>query len=183
MQAVGPRLGNPGGFGSSAACKFGALSRFQDRCSPKLQVPHAFQQSMSSESTPVLSRAISGFEMFMSEWERLGDQHEILRLWTEIGLHWAKKYYVRMDETDVYVVAMCKFHMICHRSGYQLRPTVINPAVRFSWIDEEWDNIYIEKSKNIILNLVSTSIGSLCATNISRTDAPVPLSGFVQACH
>jgi hypothetical protein len=63
---------------------------------------------MSSESTPILSRAISTFEMFMTEWERLGDQHEQLRPWTQIGLHWAKKYYTRMDETDAYVVTMCK---------------------------------------------------------------------------
>jgi hypothetical protein len=65
---------------------------------------------MLSESTPVLSRAISHFEMFMTEWERLGVQHEILNFWTDIGLDWAKKYYVRMDETDAYVVVMCKFY-------------------------------------------------------------------------
>jgi hypothetical protein len=35
---------------------------------------------MSSESTPVLSRAISSFEMFMTEWEKLAEQHEILQL-------------------------------------------------------------------------------------------------------
>jgi len=62
---------------------------------------------MSSESTPVLSRAISNFEMFMTEWEKLGEQHEILRPWTEIGLEWAKKYYKRMDDTDAYVITMC----------------------------------------------------------------------------
>ena len=49
---------------------------------------------MSSESTPVLLRAISDFEMFMTEWEKLGAEHEVLKFWTEIGLHWAKKYYV-----------------------------------------------------------------------------------------
>jgi len=64
---------------------------------------------MSSESMPVLSRAIINFEMFMTEWEKLGDQYYILRPWTEIGLRWAKKYYVRMDDTEAYVVAMCKF--------------------------------------------------------------------------
>lgn len=65
---------------------------------------------MSSESTPVLSRAISHFEMFMTEWEKLGAQHDVLKFWTEIGLDWAKKYYVRMDDTDAYVVTMCKCH-------------------------------------------------------------------------
>jgi hypothetical protein len=63
---------------------------------------------MSSESTPVLSRAISNFKMFMTEWERLGEQHEMLQPWMEIGLRWAKKYYTRRDDTDTYVITMCK---------------------------------------------------------------------------
>jgi hypothetical protein len=63
---------------------------------------------MSSESTPVLSRAISGFEMFMTEWEEMAEQHERLRPWINTGLKWAKKYYIRMDDTDAYVVSMCK---------------------------------------------------------------------------
>ena len=61
---------------------------------------------MSFESTPVLSHAISSFEMFMTGWEDLGKTYDILRPWTEIGLKWAKKYYIRMDDTDAYVIAM-----------------------------------------------------------------------------
>ena len=64
---------------------------------------------MSSESTPVLSRAIVYFEMFMTELENLGEQHKVLKPWTEIGLRWAIKYYIRMDDTDAYVISMCKF--------------------------------------------------------------------------
>lgn len=64
---------------------------------------------MSSESTPVLSRAISSFEIFMTQWENLGKKYEILRPWTEIGLKWAKKYYIRMDDTDAYIITMCEF--------------------------------------------------------------------------
>jgi hypothetical protein len=66
------------------------------------------QQSMSFKSTLVLLHAISSFEMFMTEWERLGDQHPTLQLWTEISLEWAKKYYTQMDDTDTYVITMCK---------------------------------------------------------------------------
>ena len=45
----------------------------------------------------------------MTEWETLRSDYKTLELWTEIGLKWAKKYYVQMDETDAYVVTMCKF--------------------------------------------------------------------------
>jgi hypothetical protein len=64
---------------------------------------------MSSESTPVLSRAIIEFEKFMTELERLGADHPVLKPWTDIGVHWATKYYIRMDDTKAYVVSMCKF--------------------------------------------------------------------------
>jgi hypothetical protein len=64
---------------------------------------------MSSESMPVLLHAIVNFEMFMTEWEKLGEQHEILRPWMEISLRWATKYYIRMDDTEVYVVTMHEF--------------------------------------------------------------------------
>jgi hypothetical protein len=63
---------------------------------------------MSFESTPVLSRVISSFEMLMTEWEKLRKEHPMLQPWTEIGLQWAKKYYIWMDDTDAYVVTMCK---------------------------------------------------------------------------
>jgi hypothetical protein len=64
---------------------------------------------MSSKSTPVLSHAISGFKKFMMQWESLGDQHDKLKPWADIGLNMAKKYYRRMDDTNVYVITMCKF--------------------------------------------------------------------------
>jgi hypothetical protein len=112
---------------------------------------------MSSESTPVLSRAISSFEMFMTEWENYGKQHKTLRLWTEIGLRWATKYYIRMDDTDAYVVTMCQSSNRClllRWSNLRLDSTVLNPAKRFSWIEAEWDPPYIEDAKETILKLV-----------------------------
>jgi len=68
--------------------------RFLDIYLLKQQVPHTFQQSMSSESIPILLCAISSFEMFMLDWEILGAEHNILKFWTDIGLDWAKKYYI-----------------------------------------------------------------------------------------
>jgi hypothetical protein len=68
---------------------------------------------MSSELTPVLSRAIINFEVMMAQWEKIGSEHAILRPWTQVGLRWATKYYIRMDDTEAYIIAMCKFiHVI-----------------------------------------------------------------------
>ena len=44
----------------------------------------------------------------MTNWESLGEKFDELRPWTDVGLKWAKKYYIRMDDTDTYVVTMCK---------------------------------------------------------------------------
>ena len=63
---------------------------------------------MSSESMPVLSHAIIKFKKFMTAWEKLGIVHQILKPWMDIGVHWATKYYIRMDFTQAYVVAMCR---------------------------------------------------------------------------
>lgn len=64
---------------------------------------------MSAHATPVLSGALPSFELFMTQWERLGELHANLKPWTDIGLKWANKYYRRMDNTNVFIIATCKF--------------------------------------------------------------------------
>ena len=73
-----------------------------------LDIPYQFQHTMSTDATPVLLRAIIYFEKFMTKWEKLGEQHRMLKPWTDIGVKWATKYYDRMDETNAYVITMCK---------------------------------------------------------------------------
>jgi hypothetical protein len=48
----------------------------------------------------------------MTKLEKLRAQHRVLKPWMEIGLCWATKYYIQMDDTDIYVVTMCKFDLI-----------------------------------------------------------------------
>ena len=74
-----------------------------------MKCPHVVQQVMSSESTPVLSGAIPVFEMFMTQWEHIGDSHAETKEWVDVGLSWATKYYNRMDCTQAYIIAMCEF--------------------------------------------------------------------------
>jgi len=47
----------------------------------------------------------------MTEWEILGKKYAILKPWTDIGMRWATKYYIRMDDTEAYVLTMCK--LVC----------------------------------------------------------------------
>ena len=77
--------------------------------SMRFQVPHGVQQAMSAESMPVLSSTVAIFELFMTQWEELGQNFPKLRPWINIGLKWARRYYNLMDDTDAYIVTMSEF--------------------------------------------------------------------------
>ena len=63
---------------------------------------------MSSESQPVLSRAVPAFELFMTAWENLRNSNQRIKPFILVGLHWANSYYGQMDNTRAYIIAMCK---------------------------------------------------------------------------
>jgi hypothetical protein len=63
---------------------------------------------MSKEKTPVLAGVIPTFERFMTAWESLARINPHLRDAINLGLSFARKYYVRMDETKAYIIAMCE---------------------------------------------------------------------------
>jgi hypothetical protein len=102
-----------------------------------LAVPHAAQQTMSKEATPVLSGSIPAFEMFMSSWEQLADKIPRLKPFIDEGLTWALKYYERMDRTDAYIIAM-----------------IINPSVRTSWLKKHWGTEWLEQAENTFRDLM-----------------------------
>ena len=45
----------------------------------------------------------------MMVWEIASGDYVFLKPWTVIGLRWATKYYIRMDDTEAYILSMCKF--------------------------------------------------------------------------
>lgn len=63
---------------------------------------------MFRQSMPILSGAILTFKMYMSKWEKLANDHSHMKSIIQEGLNWVYKYYNQMDNTKVYVVAMCK---------------------------------------------------------------------------
>jgi hypothetical protein len=159
FQVVKIGLGSPGRTGRSLEGILTTWPRSKDRRSPQWQVSHIFLQAVSSETTPVLSHAIINFEEFMTGWERLGKKHKILRPWSDIGLRWVTKYYVRMDDTEVYILTIYKLvRRLITVPWLLLRLTVLNPATCFTWIELEWGKRYISQAKEIILKRVSTII-------------------------
>jgi hypothetical protein len=76
------------------------------------QAPHAAQQKLSSESTPLLSLAVPTFEAMIETWESIGLHVPHCKPIVDIGLTWASKYTNRMNVTHAYSVAMCQPHVL-----------------------------------------------------------------------
>jgi hypothetical protein len=64
---------------------------------------------LAKDETPVLAGVIPAFEIFLTKWEKLAVKKPHLKPWIDEGLVWATKYYRRLDSSDAYVIAMCKF--------------------------------------------------------------------------
>ena len=67
---------------------------------------------LSKEETPVLAGAIPAFEIFLTKMEKLAEVKPHLKLFIDEGLSFAYKYYNRMDQTNAYVIAMCRFFFL-----------------------------------------------------------------------
>jgi hypothetical protein len=62
---------------------------------------------VSKEETPVLAGVLPAFEIFITKWETLAKMKPWLKPWIDEDLFWANKYYLHMDQTNAYVIAMC----------------------------------------------------------------------------
>ena len=72
------------------------------------QVPHQIQHKLAGDKLPVLAYAIPAFEMFMTKWEKLADQNPQLEQFIKEGLRFAYIHYKKMDQTQAYIICMCK---------------------------------------------------------------------------
>lgn len=114
---------------------------------------------MAKEETPVLAGVIPVVEVFMTKWESLARKRPSLKPIIDEGLHWATKYYIRMDKTNAYIIGMCKSFLryltVLLLANFFL---VINPTVRLSWIvnnwEEEWRNKAIDQIKTLVSLIV-----------------------------
>ena len=73
---------------------------------------------LSKDATPVLAGVIPAFEIFLTKWDKLVIAKPWLKPWIDVGLGWATKYYRRMDSTDAYIIAMCKFRFTHGRRSH-----------------------------------------------------------------
>lgn len=72
------------------------------------QVPHAFQEILSAESTPTLCYSILAFSAFIERWEELQLEEPHLHDIIEQGLNKLRDYQEELPKTPAYTVAMGK---------------------------------------------------------------------------
>ena len=111
---------------------------------------------MSRESTPLLTGAIPTFEMFMTVWENLANKKQHLKRYINIGLEWATKYYVKMDNTCAYIIVMCEYCSTLYFVDHDLFIIVVlNPSIKLTWIWEHWEEEYIVDAEEKVQLIVS----------------------------
>jgi len=105
-------LGHPGGvgndFGGELTIECGSESALN--LDPMTDSPCLSAKVVIGVNADLVA-CHESFEVFMTTLEYFGDGNELLKPWTKIGVKWATKYYKRMDDTDTYVISMCKFRI------------------------------------------------------------------------
>ena len=74
------------------------------------KIPHAFQQILSAEKMPTLSRALLAFEALATQWEKLQYEYPEFCEMVEKGLKKLDSYRDHADSSPAYSLAMCKLH-------------------------------------------------------------------------
>ncbi|KAG2034353.1 hypothetical protein BDR03DRAFT_984456 [Suillus americanus] len=121
-----------------------------------LEVLHAAQQAMSSESTPTLSGAVPTFERLIEGWNHIANHFPHFAPLISIGLLWADKYDDRMGATNAYAVSM-----------------FIDPASQMSWMEHHWGQQQTNDAKKFIMKLMHAKRGTLASGS-------APTAGAVQ---
>ncbi|KAK7006945.1 HAT family dimerization domain-containing protein, partial [Favolaschia claudopus] len=73
-----------------------------------LSVPHAFQQRLSSETTPTLGHALPAFEAMISQWEKQQASHPETARIVQKGIDKLEDYRQRVEDVPAYTLSMRK---------------------------------------------------------------------------
>ena len=73
-------------------------------------VPHAAQESLSSESTPTLSYSLPFYHAITDKWERMQQGHILLSPYIEIGIQKVKEYIDKSKLSRTYLLSVCESH-------------------------------------------------------------------------
>ncbi|KAI0719903.1 hypothetical protein C8Q72DRAFT_788566, partial [Fomitopsis betulina] len=126
-----------------------------------LCIPHQAQELLSSENTPTTSYMLTVYEMVISGWENLKVQPPHLSTCIDAGISKLEEYITYAHATQVYALSM-----------------ILNPEMKFSWIQQHWSPSEQENAEKWILDTVRPTSGcskiALDCTRVSYPDAAIP---------
>ncbi|KIK16503.1 hypothetical protein PISMIDRAFT_42950, partial [Pisolithus microcarpus 441] len=107
-------------------------------------IPHEAQQCMSSESRPVLSKAVPAFEMVILWWRALAKHAPHCGAIINAGLDQAEQYYQQMGCMTAYCIAM-----------------FVDPTICLTWVDCHW--VTVDLPNVDILSLMNSQMTEYCS--------------------
>ncbi|KAF7372180.1 HAT family dimerization domain-containing protein [Mycena venus] len=99
-----------------------------------LDVPHAFQQKLSAEKTPMLCHALPAFEAMIKKWEQMQLENPETADIIQQGLDKLGSYQERLERVPAYTLAM-----------------IVNPRIKLRWLSQYWPE-KLEWAKQLFKN-------------------------------
>jgi hypothetical protein len=102
-----------------------------------VQVPHAFQQRLSSDTTPTLCDTIPAFEAMKSIWNKQKVDMPNVAHVIDTGLKKLDEYRERADLVPTYVGAMSTCYVLRNSVSFlDMHLLVVNPTVKLQWFQK-----------------------------------------------
>jgi hypothetical protein len=105
-----------------------------------MQVPHAFQQRLSSDTTPILCDTIPAFEAMKSVWNKQKAEMPNVAHIIDAGLKKLEEYRERANLVPTYVGAMSTCYVLSLMSFPNIYLLVVNPALKLQWYQKHCPN-------------------------------------------
>ena len=121
------------------------------------QIPHAFQQLLSFESTPTLCDAIPAYGDFESAWKEYQSTHSEVAPFIQRGLDKLEIYRERLDLVPAYALAlsMLFYMLIFSKTILTHFIIVLNPSEKLNWYYENQSLEKVQEVKELFLREVS----------------------------
>ncbi len=115
--------------------------------------------------------ALPVIELLQTKWENLAKNKKYapVKAGLEKGLDTFKKYYRKMDDTDLYT--------IIH---------ILNPGLKMKYMENKWDKEYVDKAlemlKAMVCTLTSLLVGGAVLTSCPLISSPSTARGIMKQC-
>jgi hypothetical protein len=103
-----------------------------------LEIPHQCQELLSAEKTPTLALALPTYEALVQMWKELAKAIPELSHYINLGIAKIMEYVSKGRWSCIYALTMSESINYRYFSLLIVYRIVINPKMKFKWIEEHW---------------------------------------------